>query len=152
MQCTAKDVACLLGGRVSRGFQESCLALWMTYLFIILINDTFFLLDLLGTEWPGNKTDFISPLNSYWCLFLFTFYLHKWEAERNPCSLTEPHGNPPKQQWMLQTHLSPRTELVTLLSPRPAEAALAAAAQTQVWVFNAWSLWGGNLNTHLLLL
>lgn len=26
-QCTAKDVACLLGGRVSRGFQESCLAL-----------------------------------------------------------------------------------------------------------------------------
>lgn len=31
-------------------FQESCLGLGEIYLFIILINDTFFLLDLLGTE------------------------------------------------------------------------------------------------------
>lgn len=43
-------------------------ALWRIYLFIMLINDTFFLLDLLGTEWPNNKTDFILLLNSHWCL------------------------------------------------------------------------------------
>lgn len=75
-------------------FQESCLGLGVIYLFIILINDTFFLLDLLGTEWPGSETDLILPLNSYWCLFWFAFYLHKWETERDRYSLTESQGIP----------------------------------------------------------
>lgn len=131
-------------------FQGSCLGLGAIYLFIISINDTFFLFDLLGTEWPGSKTDLILPLNSYWCLFRFTFYLHKWEPERKPCSLTESHGIPwGKLMDVADTRLPgyqtcnnfcPHTQCP--LAPRWADSP-APFAQTRLPHFNTSSLWGG---------
>lgn len=138
--------------------QESCLGLGAIYLFIILINDTFFLLDLLGSEWPGSKTDLILPLNSYWCLFRFTFYLHKWETERNPCSLTESHGIPwGRLMDVADTHVPryqtgnnslPRSYRPAHSDPSPHVQAVqswrpALFARAQGWHFNTWSLWEG---------